>query len=171
MGTKEAGGRCQNHGQARGSLAGELYHGWNVLISYPIEALIFLFPPLPFLQPLCMHLLPSWARSSARELLWIKALFSVPDPSAGICRGASFGRHLAPPWTTLLAQASPALTAQEEKKGKPYLYRWPAILPSIPKLSATLLPPDSTHITCDHWVRQLLLRGVQVKHSIKAAAL
>lgn len=80
-----------------------------------------------------------------------------------------FGRSLALTLDHHTCQAGPTLMAQGEKEGKPYLYCWPDTLPSIPKLSTTLPPPDSTRLVCSHWARQLLLRGVQVKHSIKAA--
>lgn len=64
---------------------------------------------------------------------------------------APFGRSLALTLDHHTCQAGLALMAQGEKEGKPYLYRWPATLPSIPKLSTTLPLPDSTRLVCGHW--------------------
>lgn len=129
----------------------------------------FCFLLVPSSSPCVCICSPAGQGDMFGSFFGLKPCSQSQTPQLESAEGRPLGDARPPPWTTSLAQAGPALMAQEEKEGKPYLYRWPATLPSIPKLSATLPPPDSTHIACGHWVRQLLLRGIQVKHSIKAA--
>ena len=151
VGTEEAGapapgGQGQNHGQDRASLVGVTTGSHTVVEAslFPIpQKLIFLFPPLSFLPPLCAHLLPSWARRSVGELLvWNEPCLQSWTPQRGSAQRCSLGAAWSPPWAVALGQAGPATTAQGEEEGELCLHRWPATCPSTPKLSATLPPPQ-----------------------------